>query len=120
MSTHPNAILMVVFTPQDLARKTFKNIVLASGGDPEDEDVRVKIGGSDYTVQVMEDAYDESCQISANEGDIVVSNFVTYGYGEKIEWNELSVIHAALSGWAKAQCEKFHCSHKIYVSANYW
>ncbi len=117
MSTHPNAILMCVITPHDLARKTMKAILEEYGGDDDHE---TKIGGEDYHHRVMEDSYDESWQISAEEGDLVFFDLVTYGYGDVIEWNKLAAQQKALEEWAIKVCEKHHAEYKIYVGANYW
>jgi hypothetical protein len=110
-------MLLLVLTPDDLARKTHRAIL---------EDARIennsslKIGGCDYRHQVMEDACDEDNQIDAKEGDIVVWDFVTYGYGEKISWAKLEGQKAELEEWAKGIGERHHCRYEIFVSANYW
>lgn len=88
MSTHPNAILLLTLTPDDLSRKTWKNILQESKvWRYQEEGVidfegQIKIYGNDYSHKVMESNYNESMQISASEGDIVVYDMVTYGYGE--------------------------------------
>lgn len=53
-------------------------------------------------------------------GDIIVYDMVTYGYGELIEWDKLVKQKEELEAWAKIMCEKFNCSYKIFVTANYW
>lgn len=119
MSTHPNAILLLTLTPEDLPMKTYRAI-LADGGKKEDDDVEFKIGGSDFRIRVMGDGYDENFQVSAKEGDIIVFDMITYGYGEVIEWEKVEALKAALVEWAKPICEKFKCSYKIFITANYW
>ena len=119
MSTHPNAILLLVLTPDDLARKTYRAI-LAQLGNSAEEDVSVDIAGNTYHSRVMEDDYYEGAQIGANEGDIVFWDYVTYGYGERIEWAQLEQQKQQLEEWAKGICEQYRCSYKIYVTANYW
>ena len=59
-------------------------------------------------------------QISASEGDIVVFDMVTYGYGDKILFDELVRRKDALEQWAKNVCKEFKCSYKFFVTANYW
>jgi len=128
MSTHPNAILMAVLTPEGLARKTLKAIVEEypdknSDGEFDYESVRVPgldgIGEA-FHCKVMEDSYDEDNQISAEEGDLVFHYLVTYGYGEFISWSDLEHKKTLLETWAGAVSEKHHCSYEIRVSANYW
>ena len=118
MGTHPNTILMVILTPDDLARKTHRAIMADAG--VEDTDREIKIGDRDYNHRVMESDYDEGFQIAAPEGSIVLHDFVTYGYSEKIEWEKLQAQKEELEAWARDVCERHKCSYKIFVSANYW
>jgi len=126
MSTHPNAILLLTLTPDDLSRKTWKNILQESKvWKYQEEGVidfegQIKISGNAYSHKIMESSYNKSMQISASEGDIVVFDMVTYGYGEVIEWDKLVKQKEELEAWAKIMCEKFKCSYKIFVTANYW
>lgn len=117
MGSHPNAILMLVLTPDDAARKTHRAIVAECGVD-DDEDI--KIGEHGYSHRVMESDYDENWQISAEEGDIVLHDFLTYGYGENVEWSKVEERKAALAEWATGICERHRCTHKIYITANHW
>jgi hypothetical protein len=118
MSTHPNAILLLTLTPDDAARKTYRAILADAGVmDPSDD---IKIGGENYHHEVMEDTYNESWQIAAQEGDLIFFDLVTYGYGEQIAWDKLEAQKNALEAWAKEVCEKHRCSYKISVTANYW
>lgn len=118
MSTHPNAMLLLVLKPDDLSRKTLRAIRQEAGVDLEDGDI--KLGEDSYHIDVMEETYDESNQISADEGDIVVWDLVTYGYGERIAWDKLTTQKAALEEWAIGVCERHKCSASFFVSANYW
>lgn len=117
MSTHPNAMLQLILTPDDLARKTYRAIMADFEIDADDD---ITIGGKSYHHQLMEGSYCESNQISAEEGDIVLWDLVTYGYGEKIKWSDLESQKKSLEEWAKNVCEKHKCSFEIFVSANYW
>jgi hypothetical protein len=117
MSTHPNAMLILALTPDDLARKTYRAILEEAGITEDDQ---IKVGGDDYSIQVMEEAYDESNQLAAKEGDIVLHDLVTYGYGETITWEKLEAQKRALEEWAKEVCERHKCSYQICVGANYW
>ena len=117
MSTHPNAILLLALTPEDLARKTYRAILDDAKVEDDDD---IKIEGTDYHHCVMEEEYNESYQVSAKEGDIVLLDMVTYGYGETIEWVKLEAQKNSLEEWAKSVCEKFHCTYKIFITANYW
>lgn len=119
MGTHPNAILLLVLTPDDLARKTYRNIV-QKYHQADDDDDHLKIAGEDYNIYVMEDDYLEGYQISASEGDIVVFDMVTYGYGTKIGFDKLLAQKEALEQWAKDVCQEFKCSYQIFITANYW
>lgn len=117
MGTHPNAMLILRLTPDDLARKTYRAILEEAKVEGDDE---IKIGGFDYTHMVMESDYDESFQISAKEGEIVLHDFLTYGYGESMAWEKVESQKNDLEAWAKGICERHKCSYKIEIGANYW
>ena len=117
MSTHPNAILLLTLTPQNLSRKTMHDI-LDEAKVAYDNDIT--IAGKDYHNQIMEDEYEEGYQISAKEGDLIFFDLVTYGYGEQISWDDLAAQKADLEAWAKDICDRHHCTYKISVTANYW
>lgn len=117
MSIHPNTMLLLALTPNDLARKTYRDILAEAGVD---DDTDITIGGEGYHHQVMEEDYDEGAQIQAREGDIVLWDLVTYGYGERITWAKLEAQKAALEEWAKGVCERHKCGYEIFVTANYW
>lgn len=117
MSTHPNAMLLLALTPDDLARKTYRAILEEAGVDGDHD---IKIAGTDYHHGVMENDYEDNHQIDLPEGSIWLLDLVTYGYGEKVEWAALVKQQAELDEWARGVCERHHCSYKIYVSANYW
>jgi len=118
MSTHPNAMLLLVLSPQDLPRKTHLEILGSEGITNPERDI--KIGGEIYHHQVMEDDYEEDFQISAPPGSIVFWDLVTYGYGEVVHWRDLDKQKKALEKWAKNICKQHHCSYDIFISANYW
>ena len=121
MSAHPNAMLICVLTPDDLARKTYRAILDEAGVDGESD---LKIGadhfGGGFHHRVMESDWDEGMQITAPEGSIVFFTFLTYGYCERMPWAEV-VAHAdALQKWAAGICERHHCKAEISIGANYW
>lgn len=118
MGTHPNAMLLLVLTPDDLTRKTHRAILAEAGVPSEDYDI--EIGGEGYHHRVMEQDYYEDSQITAKEGDIVLWDLVTYGFGERVTWAKLEAQKAALEEWAKGVCERHKCNYEIFVSANYW
>ena len=118
MSTHPNAMLLGVLTPDDLSRKTYRAILDALGIDHDDPSF--KLGARNYSLQVMEESYDDDWQISAPEGSIVAHCFLTYGYGDTLEWSEVEKAKADLEAWLREACEKHKCSHSIHLTANYW
>ena len=124
MSAHPNVVLLLLLTPEDLTRRTMKKIVeMYDGQVHEDEDEtsrEIKIAGENYYIEPMEGNYLESWQISGKEGDIAVFDLVTYGYGESIVWEKLEKQKQELEKWAKAVCEQFHCNYQIFITANYW
>jgi hypothetical protein len=121
MSTHPNVILLCTLTPDDLARKTYRAILEAHGVTDKGEGCNdIVIGSKEYRHKVMETEYDDSWQIGAEEGDIIVFDLVTYGYGEQIAWNKLEDQKAELEKWAIDICDRFKCTFKIAVTANYW
>ena len=131
MSTHPNALLIALLSPDDLPRKAYKALKIEMGQDSEDDELEVRIPtGSDspnrweredsYHAFLAEDDYDQDRQISATVGSIVLWDPVTYGYGERVEWDKLVAQQSRLEEWCKRICEKLKCTYKIYVSANYW
>jgi hypothetical protein len=120
MSTHPNAILMVVLTPDGLSRKTMREIRISAGIQDSDVDRDIKIGSAEYHTLLMEDEYNEGYQLSGKEGDIILFDFLTYGYGDSIGWDRVESQKAELEAWAEAVCEKHHCTYAIRISANYW
>ena len=119
MSTHPNAILKLTLTPDDLPMKTYRAILADCGVEDEELD-RIKIEGEEYSSYVSEGGYDEGWQLEAKDGAILVFDMVTYGYGEEIMWDDLTKQKDALEEWAKGICERHACSYAISVTANYW
>lgn len=118
MSTHPNALLILALTPDGLARKTWRDILAESGvSDPEHD---IKIGGEEYHHCVMESDYEDGWQIAGKEGDIIIFDLVTYGYGEAVTWEKLEAQKNALEEWGRGICERHHCTYEIRVGANYW
>ena len=117
MSIHPNVILLVTLTPDGLSRKTRRDILAGDSIDIEDS---IEIGEYSYHHEVMESDYNDNYQISAAEGDIIIFDMVTYGYGRKIDWDDLAKQRLTLETWAINVCARYHCSYKIFVTANYW
>jgi hypothetical protein len=109
----------MTITPDDLARKLLRAL-LAELGEEEDHDDQVKVGSNEYNLKVMESDYDEDWQISGKEGQILVFDLVTYGYGEDITWEELEKYKAELTEWATPLASKYHFTFQFSVSANYW
>jgi hypothetical protein len=118
MSTHPNLVLMAVLTPDGLTRKTARQI--RADNNLKGEWDELKIGKQEYYVIVMKDDWDESHQITAKEGNIVLHELMTYGYGESVSWDELHEAKVALDAWCDQNCHKYNCKYEIRVSANYW
>lgn len=118
MSTHPNVILLAILTPDDLSRKTMRDILADEGIEDSNKDI--KINGIDYSHLIMESEYEEGYQISGKEGDLLFFDLITYGYGEFVTWEKLEAQKQSLEDWAKQTSEKHHCSYEIRVSANYW
>jgi hypothetical protein len=117
MSIHPNVILMAVLTPDNLSRKTMRDILAEH---KQGVLYRIVIAGTEYDTLVMESDYDEGWQISAKAGDLVFFDLVTYGYGETIAWDKLESQKKELEAWALETCKKHHCSYEIKITANYW
>lgn len=119
MSTHPNALLILCLTPDNLARKTYRAIAEENGID--EEDPVIEIGEAQYHCGIHDEGgYDKHWQVNLPEGSIFLLDLFTYGYGDKKEWTELEKQKQELETWGRAVCEKHHCSMNIYVSANYW
>jgi hypothetical protein len=124
MSTHPNAILAVRLTPDDLPNRTFRAILEANGlteADISEGSASIKVGGMNFTASVFEEDYDaDGYQIQAKMGDIVLHDYVTYGYGETITFEKLRERATALEEWAKATAAAHHCRYEVFLTANYW
>jgi hypothetical protein len=122
MGSHPNVILQCNLTPNDLSRKTYRDILKEMKGKEEDDlTSTIKIGDEEYHIKVMEESYDaDGMQIAAKVGDIAVWDLVTYGFGEQITWEKLASAKAALERFAVLMCQKFNCDYKIVVTANFW
>jgi hypothetical protein len=74
------------------------------------------IGEFCYQTLVMETDYDEGVQISGEEGDLIIYDLVTYGYGEEISWEDLQSRVDSLEVWSI----QHNLEYRISVSANYW
>ncbi len=119
MSTHPNAILLGILIPDDLSRKTYRAICESVGTDASE--AYFTIGDKrHYSMAVMESDYDDNSQISAPEGSITVWTFLTYGYGETIDWEEAAAERVRLEEWLKKIAAEHKCSYSIRLTANYW
>jgi len=117
MCMHPNAILLLVLTPEELSRKTMRAI-LSEMHVKENENITIE--GVIYHHVVMEGVYEEGWQLTSKEGDLLFFDLVTYGFGEYISWKELEKYKVSLESWAKDICERYHCKYEIRVTANYW
>lgn len=117
MSIHPNTLLMLILRPNGLSRKTLREILDETNTEAEED---IKINDREFHYIIMEDRYQKSYQISSEEGDIVIFDFVTYGYGDSIGWDKLEKLKNALEVWAIPICKKFNCEYEIKISANYW
>ena len=117
MSTHPNVVLVCCLTPDGLSRKTMADIFAESNTN---DNAQIQIGGKGYDHIVMESDYDEGWQLSAKEGDLLIFDLVTYGYGDSIGWQALQEQKQQLEEWSKGICERHHCKADIRVTANYW
>lgn len=121
MSTHPNTLIVGVITVDGTSRKTLR----AMQGDEwlswNEALDSFKIGKRDFTANVMEEDYDQNgYQISAPEGSIVLHTYLTYGYGETVEWEEVVSVRDTLNQWLTDVCDRHGGSHKIILTANYW
>jgi len=118
MSVHPNTMLMAHLSPDDLPRRTFLAIPAEAGAGLDDP--RVKIEGDAYHLSLM-DGYDEEFQITAESGEIVLMDMVTYGYGEHVAWDKLEAQKRRLEAWLVEACQRHRCgAFRISVGANYW
>ena len=112
-------MLLLALTPDNLARKTYRDILKEHGVDVDDGAFNIE--GKKYHIHgVMEDDWDEDNQISLPEGTIYIAYLVTYGYCDKIIWDKLATQKVDLEEWAKVVCERHHCTAEIFVSANYF
>lgn len=119
MSTHPNVMLQCVLTVDDGSRKTERALLEDYAGTGMYDDY-VKIADLHYKVSVMGSDYDEGYQISADEGQIVLHEYLTYGYGETVDFETVCKRAAELKEWAESAKEKHKFSYVIRIGANYW
>mgnify|MGYP000925323233 CR=1 FL=1 len=119
MSTHPNVMIQCVLTVDDGMRKTERALLKDFGGDGIYDDC-VIVGGADYKVTCMEDSYEDGYQISAEEGQLVLHDYLTYGYGEAMTWDKVEERVESLRAWAESAKEKHKFSYEIRIGANYW
>ena len=139
MSTHPNAMLILRLEPDDVPRKTLREMLdeHRKGFDRDSDGlIRVNEHGSNYPRLLddnvfcignivyrskLMDGYDESDQIDGEEGQIVLFDLMTYGYGESIAFDEVKRRAEALNAWAVENCPKHKISKwSVEVSANFW
>lgn len=142
MSQHPNVILKCKIKADGTTRKLLRNILKQNREEVSDSNLplmldkrgkviinrreekmrqsrdeeQLAIGSRVYHTLVMEDDYDESWQISGEEGDLIIFDLLTYGYGEEISWVQLQSIVQELDQWARDHSLDFTLS----VTANYW
>ena len=109
--------MIAVLTPDDLTRRTLRAII---AGNLSTDDDYIKIAGEDWHIKPMEGDYDENFQIKAKEGDIIVFNMFTYGYGDFATWKSVSAMHDSLVDWCEECKGTYNFSYEIRMSANYW
>ena len=114
MSSHPNTLLMLQLSPNEpsIDVKHLLDAECDSEGD-----CTIKLGGFDYSVATDDE---NDMQIRVPEGSAVLHDFLTYGYTDVVNWNEVPAIVDALKTWAEAFCDKHNCSYHIYIGANFW
>lgn len=117
MSTHPNVMLQCVLTVNDGTRKTKRALEAAF---PTKYEENIRIGERDYHLTVMESDYDDGYQISADEGQIVLHIYLTYGYGETVTLDEIQALVDPLKAWAEEAKEPHGFTYEIRIGANYW
>jgi hypothetical protein len=143
VSTHPNVILKGTVRAQGTTRALLRKLLAENREEIPDDQLPVRhdkegrpienrvlggfvresrdedqlfIGAFSYDTLVMEEAYDTGWQISGEEGDLIVFDLVTYGYGEAISWKDLEGRARDMRAWA----ERHNLELDIAISANYW
>ena len=117
MSTHPNVMLQCVLTVNNGTRTTQRALEQAY---PTKYGEGVQISDRDYHLTVMESDYDDGFQISADEGQIVIHDYLTYGYGETVTVEELLAKIDAVKSWAEEAKGPHGFTYEIRIGANYW
>lgn len=122
MSIHPNVILMAILQPDDLPMKTLRALREHVGIKGEEDAGEFSVEGQDtWNLTLMEGSYDDGWQIAAPTGSIVVHDFLTYGYGDTIEWEKVVAIVERLKAWCAGLPESLHIGKfEIKITANYW
>lgn len=117
-------MLQLVLKPKDPdfnARKFFQAPPLddTEGDEDGDDGFEVVISGRSYTATVFdEEEYDDGYQIEGKEGQIVLHEYLTYGYGETVEFSEVVRLVNNLRAWADDRSMIF--DHSVRIGANYW
>ena len=127
MSRHPNAVLLLTLTPNEISNMSYDEAIIHSKNVYNDileftntgEEDQVKINDKGYTILVMDDDYHEPYHISATLGDTVVFGYLSYGYGDVMKWCNVENMKNELETWGKSICEKFNCTYEINITANY-
>lgn len=121
MSTHPNAILMMVYEHENAAEifdGEFDGTAYAkkygAGG------IDIEIEDEYFNVMLMDSDYDASMQIEAPEGSLVINKFLTYGYGDTITWARAQELQNILQKFGEALVEKHGGKISCHITANYW
>lgn len=144
MSTHPNVILKCTIKVPGTTRSMLRFLLAQNREEIPDEalpfwlnsrgeiikkldgsssrisrdDDQIAIGNDVYHTLVMETGYDESMQIAGKEGDLILYDLVTYGYGKEVAWSDLQSRVDSLEKWAAQPQRNLDC--RISISANYW
>lgn len=114
-------ILQCNLTPDDLPRKTYRELEKEVKYQRyfKRYPIKFSIGRQGYHAIIMNSDCDEKHQLCANEGDIVVSTYMTVMFPGNIEWDTLVERKNELEAWATEICPKLKCSFKIVIGATY-
>lgn len=134
MGNHPNSILMAIIKGPDetsvnwdekddnydVEYHNFNNFCSTFNINPEEGEIL--IDGNIYYVMPSSEGDSSGYHIYGdNDGDILIWDYISYGYGDYIDWDRLHLQKVALQNWCdeiKFKLPGFE--YKIVVTANYW
>lgn len=134
MGRHPNVMLQLVLTPLQPNFDVFAHFGWPkppegeSFGEEEaqyDFDIRVSLNPAapEYTASVFTDdtdEYNEDWQFNGESGQVILHRYLTYDYGDTINFERLVEEVNVLASWIARENIGAYFSFETRIGANYW